>query len=75
MVEKIHFWFPVYPDLTQPIGGVKQIHRVAEQLILLGHLGAGLDELTLTTNGSQLERFADDLYAAGKLGSKHELHE
>lgn len=30
------------------------------------HLKSGdLDELTLTTNGSQLERFADDLYAAG----------
>ena len=28
-------------------------------------LGNGLDELTLTTNGSQLERFAKDLYAAG----------
>jgi cyclic pyranopterin phosphate synthase len=30
------------------------------------HLDAGtLKELTLTTNGSQLERFADDLFAAG----------
>ncbi len=30
------------------------------------HLDSGhLDELTLTTNGSQLHRFADDLYAAG----------
>jgi cyclic pyranopterin phosphate synthase len=30
------------------------------------HIEAGnLDELTLTTNGSQLHRFADDLYAAG----------
>ncbi len=30
------------------------------------HLDTGaLDELTLTTNGSQLERFADELYAAG----------
>ena len=30
------------------------------------HLDSGtLDELTLTTNGSQLARFADDLYAAG----------
>ncbi|MDF1855665.1 GTP 3',8-cyclase MoaA [Pseudooceanicola sp.] len=30
------------------------------------HLDSGaLDELTLTTNGSQLERFAGDLYAAG----------
>ena len=37
MAPKFHFWFPVYPDLSKPIGGVKQIHRVAEQLILLGH--------------------------------------
>ena len=30
------------------------------------HLDSGaLEELTLTTNGSQLSRFADDLYAAG----------
>ena len=30
------------------------------------HLDSGvLDELTITTNGSQLARFADDLYAAG----------
>ncbi len=32
---------------------------------LARHLGHGLDELTLTTNGSQLDRFADDLVAAG----------
>ncbi|WGH78128.1 GTP 3',8-cyclase MoaA [Jannaschia ovalis] len=29
------------------------------------HLGDGLDELTLTTNGSQLERFAQPLWDAG----------
>jgi cyclic pyranopterin phosphate synthase len=29
------------------------------------HLGDGLDELTLTTNGSQLERYADALAACG----------
>ncbi|MEM8849829.1 MAG: GTP 3',8-cyclase MoaA [Pseudomonadota bacterium] len=29
------------------------------------HLGNGLDELTLTTNGSQLDRFAQPLAAAG----------
>ena len=29
------------------------------------HIGQGLDELTLTTNGTQLARFADDLAAAG----------
>ncbi|MGR9235132.1 GTP 3',8-cyclase MoaA [Rhizobium leguminosarum] len=28
-------------------------------------IGAGLDELTLTTNGSQLARFADELYDCG----------
>ena len=32
---------------------------------LARHLGAGLEELTLTTNGSQLQRFAADLNAAG----------
>jgi cyclic pyranopterin phosphate synthase len=30
-----------------------------------GHLGQGLDELTLTTNGSQLARHAEGLVAAG----------
>jgi cyclic pyranopterin phosphate synthase len=29
------------------------------------HLGSGLDELTLTTNGSQLTRYADELYDCG----------
>ena len=29
------------------------------------HLGSGLDELTLTTNGSQLDRFAQPLFDAG----------
>ncbi|MBD9525797.1 MULTISPECIES: GTP 3',8-cyclase MoaA [Paracoccus] len=29
------------------------------------HLGQGLDELTLTTNGSQLARFADELASCG----------
>jgi GTP 3',8-cyclase len=30
-----------------------------------GPAGEGLEELTLTTNGTQLARFAEDLYAAG----------
>ncbi len=39
-------------------------------MVLINRLGAKistgeLDELTITTNGSQLTRFADDLYAAG----------
>ena len=29
------------------------------------HIGAGLDELTITTNGSQLARYAEGLFAAG----------
>lgn len=31
-----HFWFVCFPDLSKPIGGVKQIHRCAEALIELG---------------------------------------
>jgi len=49
-------------------GGEPLVRRNVISLIqgLGRHLDAGrLDELTLTTNGSQLERFADDLYAAG----------
>ena len=49
-------------------GGEPLVRRgVIELLRGLGrHLGTGaLDELTLTTNGSQLARFADDLVGAG----------
>ena len=28
-------------------------------------LGKGLDEFTLTTNGSQLDRYAEDLFKSG----------
>ena len=35
--KRIRFWFLVYPDLTKPVGGVKQIHRVAETLQSLGY--------------------------------------
>ena len=30
------YWFALHPDLTRPIGGVKQVHRLAETLISLG---------------------------------------
>lgn len=40
-------------------GIMSLIHNLGRQI------GHGLDELTLTTNGSQLARFADDLVAAG----------
>lgn len=49
-------------------GGEPLVRRNIMSLIqALGrHLKTGdLEELTLTTNGSQLERFAEDLYAAG----------
>jgi cyclic pyranopterin phosphate synthase len=49
-------------------GGEPLVRRDVMSLIhtLARHLDSGaLDELTLTTNGSQLARFADDLFAAG----------
>lgn len=48
-------------------GGEPLVRRdVIELVHALGRkLGDGLDELTLTTNGTQLEKYADDLAAAG----------
>jgi cyclic pyranopterin phosphate synthase len=48
-------------------GGEPLVRRDVMQLFenLGGHVGRGLRELTLTTNGSQLARFAGSLYAAG----------
>jgi cyclic pyranopterin phosphate synthase len=48
-------------------GGEPLVRRDAVELIhALGrHVGQGLDELTLTTNGTQLSRYAVDLMAAG----------
>jgi cyclic pyranopterin phosphate synthase len=48
-------------------GGEPLVRKGFLQLVqgLSRHLGAGLDELTLTTNGSQLARFAEPLFASG----------
>lgn len=48
-------------------GGEPLVRRDMIELVrALGRkLGNGLDELTLTTNGTQLARFADDLFTAG----------
>jgi GTP 3',8-cyclase len=48
-------------------GGEPLVRRNVMSLIekLGGRIGNGLKELTLTTNGSQLSRFARDLHAAG----------
>ena len=48
-------------------GGEPLVRRNVMQLFhhLGAHLGRDLDELTLTSNGTQLERFADELFAAG----------
>jgi cyclic pyranopterin phosphate synthase len=48
-------------------GGEPLVRRGIEKLVtwLGARLGNGLEELTLTTNGTQLARFAADLYAAG----------
>ncbi|MXO60271.1 GTP 3',8-cyclase MoaA [Altererythrobacter salegens] len=48
-------------------GGEPLVRRDMIELVhAIGRkLGDGLDELTLTTNGTQLEKFAEDLFAAG----------
>ncbi len=48
-------------------GGEPLVRKGFLELVqgLSRHIGAGLDELTLTTNGSQLVRFAEGLFAAG----------
>jgi cyclic pyranopterin phosphate synthase len=48
-------------------GGEPLVRRDVMWLIrsLGARLGNGLEELTITTNGSQLKKYADDLYAAG----------
>jgi cyclic pyranopterin phosphate synthase len=48
-------------------GGEPLVRRDVLWLIksLGARIGDGLDELTITTNGSQLSKYAEDLYAAG----------
>ncbi|SFV35748.1 cyclic pyranopterin phosphate synthase [Devosia crocina] len=48
-------------------GGEPLVRRDIMELVttLGGRIGHGLDELTLTTNGSQLRRHAEGLFAAG----------
>ncbi len=48
-------------------GGEPLVRRDIMELVerIGGHLGHGLEELTLTTNGSQLRKFASGLAAAG----------
>ena len=31
------FWLLAYPDLPKPVGGIKQMHRVAEAIQACGH--------------------------------------
>src|SRR5277367_4277998 len=48
-------------------GGEPLVRRNVMQLFerLGGRIGSGLDEVTLTTNGSQLGKYAQALFAAG----------
>ncbi len=48
-------------------GGEPLVRRDVGELVrrLGGHLGAGLDELTMTTNGTRLAQYAGDLAASG----------
>jgi cyclic pyranopterin phosphate synthase len=54
-------------DKIRLTGGEPLVRRDVMTLVrrLGSRLGHGLRELTLTTNGSQLTRFAEDLFAAG----------
>ena len=36
MANNFSFWFLAFPDIKRPIGGIKQIHRIAESLMSLG---------------------------------------
>ena len=36
MHSQRRFWFLAYPDLQKAVGGIKQIHRVAEIIDQLG---------------------------------------
>ena len=33
----MNFWILCFPDIDKPIGGVKQMHRLAEALDAIGH--------------------------------------
>ena len=48
-------------------GGEPLVRRDVGELVrrLGGHVGSGLDELTMTTNGTRLAEHAGDLFAAG----------
>ena len=48
-------------------GGEPLVRKAVEHLVeeLGQRIGHGLDELTMTTNGTQLDRFAEALFAAG----------
>ena len=36
MIQPRRFWFALHPDIKRPVGGVKQIHRLAEAITDLG---------------------------------------
>ena len=60
-------WFSrVVPELRRALPRVSYEIELDLAVKLQEHLASGaLDELTLTTNGSQLERYAAELYEAG----------
>ena len=37
-MKRKRFWIVAYPDLTKPVGGIKQLHRVSELISSTGHL-------------------------------------
>ena len=37
-MKRKRFWIVAYPDLTKPVGGIKQLHRVSEIISSTGHI-------------------------------------
>ena len=37
MTKTYRFWVLAFPDISKPIGGVKQLHRISEILKSSGH--------------------------------------
>ncbi|WP_156779355.1 glycosyltransferase [Synechococcus sp. BL107] len=40
----VHYWLALHPDITRPIGGVKQMHRLAESIVACGRKATIIQE-------------------------------
>ena len=44
MTSSRRYWLAIHPDISKPIGGVKQMHRFAEALVLCGRQATLIQE-------------------------------